>query len=380
MVNPQTDPHQLIETTFDKLPGWENDDSPEALRAFAGSAERIIHGRYRQKSLGIDPADYSALAKAAIDLCTRSELSQCDARNFFENGFTPFRLAVKSLEPFCGHVTGYFEPIVLASRIRTEKYSAPIYSRPPDLVDLNTDNHPRHIGSEFAFARQTSSGLVEYHDRPAIENGALSNKQLELAYVADKVDAFFIHVQGSARLQFPDGEELRITYAAKSGHTYSSIGKHLLKTGELSADDCGMDALRFWFKRNPDRVDSVLNRNRSFIFFKAVSSIETADGPIGAAKIPLISGRSLAVDRNIHTFGVPIYVDTKTSLPRYNLPWQRLMVAHDTGSAIMGLARGDLFIGSGDEAGSIAGEVNHAADFYILLPKGLDVAAAEHNL
>ena len=379
MVKPQTDQHQLVATTFDKLPGWKNDDLSEALRAFAGSAERLIHGRYRQRSLGIDPADYSALAKAAIDLCDKSELSQREARIFFESGFTPYRFAVKALQPFQGHVTGYFEPIVPASRIRTEKYSAPLYSRPADLVDLKTDNHPQHIGSEFAFARKVSSGLVEYHDRPAIENGALANKKLELAYVADKVDAFFIHVQGSARLQFPDGEELRITYAAKSGHTYSSIGKYLLKTGELSADDCGMDALRFWFKQNPDRVDCVLNRNRSFIFFKAVSAIETADGPIGAAKIPLMAGRSLAVDRNIHTFGVPIYVNTKTSLPGNNLPWQRLMMAHDTGSAITGMARGDLFIGSGDEAGSIAGEINHAADFYILLPKDLDVEAAERN-
>jgi membrane-bound lytic murein transglycosylase A len=220
------------------------------------------------------------------------------------------------------------------------------------------------------FGRKTSSGIEAYVDRQAIDEGFLNGKGLEIAWARSKVDVFFAHVQGAARLRYPDGSIRRITYSAKAGHPFSPIGKLLIDLGEIDRDKISMQSIRAWLAQNPAKVDEILWHNRSYIFFRDADVSDDRLGPIAAAKVPLIAGRSLAVDRLIHTFGFPFFVHspTLTHLDE-GAPFSRLMLALDTGSAIVGPSRGDIFTGSGYEAGELAGTVRNAADFYILIPK-----------
>lgn len=270
-----------------------------------------------------------------------------------------------------GQVTGYYEPVVCASATRTDAFTVPVLSRPPDLVDVDDDNRPVGMDPYLAFARQTPEGLVEYHDRPAIDAGVLDGRGLEIAWLADKVDLFFIQVQGSARLNMTDGLQRRVTYAAKTGQRFTGIGRVLADMGEIPLEKVTMQSIRAWLKQNPGRVDEILHHNRSYVFFRDGAVEDPTLGPIGAAKVPLTAGRSIAVDRLLHTFGTPFYIDAPLLTAFDAQPFRRLMIAQDTGSAIVGPARGDLYAGSGDAAGEIAGVVNAAADFYALLPRGL---------
>ena len=183
------------------------------------------------------------------------------------------------------------------------------------------------------------------------------------------MDLFFVHIQGAARLVYDDGRRSRITYAAKTGHAFTPIGRILVERGEIDRAAVTMDTIRAWLAEHPGEADALLWQNRSFIFFREAPVGDPELGPIAAAKVPLSAGRSLAVDRLLHTFGTPVFVSapTLTHLDG-GAPFARLMLAQDTGSAIVGAARGDIFTGSGPAAGALAGSVKHAADFFLLLP------------
>jgi membrane-bound lytic murein transglycosylase A len=269
-----------------------------------------------------------------------------------------------------GFVTGFYEPQVEASPVRTAHFTIPLLSPPDDLVKLDDLNRPAGLDPSFAFGRATAGGIVEYFDRSAIETGALGDRAKPLAWLAGKVDAFFIHVQGAARLLFPDGSVRRITYAAKSGHPFTGPGRVLAGMGEIPPEEVTMQSIRAWFTKNPARIDEILHRNRSYIFFREAENSDPALGPIAAAKVPLTAGRSVAVDRLLHGFATPFFIEAPTLLAFGDTPFSRLMIAQDTGSAIIGPARGDLFAGSGDAAGEIAGVVRHPARFFALLPRG----------
>jgi membrane-bound lytic murein transglycosylase A len=185
------------------------------------------------------------------------------------------------------------------------------------------------------------------------------------------VDAFFIHIQGSARLALPDGRRMRVTYAAKTGHPFTAIGRILVEAGELSLAEATMDGIRGWLAERPERVRALLDRNRSFIFFREAAVEDERLGPVAAAKVPLTPMASIAVDRELHTFGTPFFIDAPTLGEIGGEPFRRLLVAQDTGSAIVGPARADIFVGSGASAGSVAGRVRHPGDFFALLPPAL---------
>ncbi|EXL03430.1 murein transglycosylase A [Aquamicrobium defluvii] len=349
---------------FGDLPGWEADDQLAAFGAFRRSASHILTRPYRTGGLGVR---FEAFTEAYNDARTVSPASPNEACAFFERHFVPLR--VKPDHGDHGLVTGFYEPQVEASPVRTERFTVPLLARPRDLIDMDDANRPVGMDPYLAFARQTVAGLVEYHDRPAIERGALAGQGLEIAWLADKVDAFFIHVQGAARLAMTDGRSVRVTYAAKSGQRFTGPGGVLASLGEIPLADVTMQSIRGWFRRNPQRVDEILWRNRSYIFFREAPVDDPALGPVAAAKVPLTPGRSMAVDRLLHTFGTPFYIDAPTLTAFDGKPFRRLMIAQDTGSAIVGAARGDLFAGSGDAAGEIAGVVRHHADFYALVPR-----------
>lgn len=351
---------------FSDCPGWENDKHLQAFQAFARSARHVLQKPYKSGSLGIT---FAALEPIFTDSRETIVETDVEARQFFEKWFRP--ALIKPEETPSGFVTGFYEPEVIASPVRTEKFAVPFLKRPADLVDVDDSNRPTSFDPYFAFARQTPAGLVEYFDRPAIESGALDGQGLEIAFVESSVDAFFIHVQGAARLKMTDGRLRRITYAAKTGHRFTGIGKILLDRGEIAPENISMQSIRAWLAEHPQEAQALLWNNRSYIFFREAEVENTSLGPIAAAKVPLTGGRSMAVDRLLHTFGTPFYVHAPHLKAFGGDQFSRLMIAQDTGSAIVGPARGDLFAGSGDWAGEIAGGIRHNADFYALVPRSL---------
>ncbi len=363
---------ELRQLEIDQLTGWHGDNHAEAMRAFLKTARRMFEKPYKSRPIS---GPIEALQKISRHAINQWPFSPDSAKFFFENYFQPFDIIANLGEAtgYSGFVTAYYEPEVAASRVRTDRFCTPLLRRPNDLVDVTDDNRPSEFDPELRFARlvdgSTGPRLEEYPDRAAIGAGCLDGQNLEIAWVKDPVEALFVHIQGSARLRFENGSSIRVGYAAKNGHPYTAVGKVLLDEGELTTDKCGMQSIRDWFAQYPTKADTVINRNRSFIFFNEYKVNDEAEGPIGAAKVDLTSYRSLAVDRLLHTFGTPVWLETSKPLPGERAGFARLMVAQDTGSAIVGPARGDLFLGSGCKAGKIAGEVRHAARFVIFKPK-----------
>jgi membrane-bound lytic murein transglycosylase A len=349
--------------SFDELPGWASDKPMAAFEAFRRSAFHVPTKAYRTGALGVAAGAFGdAYAAARGD-------AKPEPRSFFERWFVPCHISPAPGEH--GFVTGFYEPVAKASPVRTGAFRYPLYARPLDLVDVTAENRPAGMDPSCRFGRAMASGIVAYFDRAAIEKGALEGRGLEIAWLADPIDLFFIHVQGAARLEMTGGETIRVTYAAKSGHPFTGPGGVLRDLGEIPPEKITMQSIRAWLRSHPERREEILHRNRSFIFFRKAPVDDPVLGPVAAAKVPLTPGRSIAVDRELHTFGTPFFIDAPSLTAFDGTPFRRLMIAQDTGSAIVGPARGDLFAGSGDEAGEIAGVIRHPADFYALLPRTL---------
>jgi len=349
---------------FGALEGWHEDDHAEAWRAFYRSAVHAAGHEPKTRGLGIDGAALARVAQLAAKM--PAELDRDTARAFFEAHFQPMRIEAN---PRSGFFTGYYEPEVPASREKGGGFDVPLYATPPELVEIDEHNPPPGLEPGMRFARRTGDGHEPFFDRGEIERGALAGRGLELAYLADPVDALFVHIQGAARLRLPDGDVLRVTYAAKSGHPYTPVGKVLLDRQALPRGGVSMQSIRAWLTDHPDQASDVIWQNRSFIFFREAAVQDSKSGPIAAAKVPLTAGRSLAVDRTLHTFHAPIWVDTMLPAAEGGGAFRRLMIAQDTGSAIVGPARGDIFFGSGDEAGRIAGRMQAPGGFVVLAPR-----------
>jgi len=318
--------------SFSDLAGWENDDHVAALFAFAALTEaKKSHPTTR--ALGIDGVVLQKLARKARALI-ESNSSKKDqhsdhwARSFFETHFEP--VEVKAVETpgddFTGFLTGYFEPEVRASRAQSAEFPIPIYKRPHDLIDLTDDNRPASLPDDYRFGRLVNGEIVAFFDRQEINAGALNGRGLEFAFVEDLVTAFFVHVQGASKLLFDDGTSQRITFTAKAGHPYTSLGKVLCKLLDMDPSDMTADFLADWMRKNPKKLDEFLAHNRSYIFFEEENQSRPDQGPVAAAKLPLIEGRSFAVDRFLHTFGTPVWVETEEPLPGGTAPLQRLMM------------------------------------------------------
>lgn len=358
----------LRPVAFLDLPGWRDDDPTPlfgAMRACLGQITTIKP--YRIGSLGIEATELAGIFAMAGQTDARSPQ---EARAFFEEYFQPARIVRHDGKP--GFVTAFYEPEVDVSDKPDGEWRYPFYSRPDDLVDIDDATRPEELDSTYMFARRMEDGsLVPYADRSEIDQGFLEGRGLEIAWARSRIDVFFAHVQGAARLRFPNGTVKRITYAAKAGHAFSAIGKLLVERGEIPLSEISMGSIRAWLGSHPDAASEVLWHNRSYIFFREAEVLDDSLGPMAAAKVPLVAGRSLAVDRHIHTFSTPFYIHSE-SLRHLDdgRPFQRLMMALDTGTAIVGPSRGDIFTGSGVRAGDLAGNVRNDADFTILVPKG----------
>lgn len=354
--------------TFAQVPGWEHDDHAAAFKAFQKSCERVLASA-REKGAPDKPAPPSAQLVNVCNVAAKAtgSVNKAAAKVFFETFFTPNAVSHSGPQ---GLLTGYYEPVLPGSRTPQGDFQTPIYKRPPDLVNLVDETQRGAVGTALTHARKTDKGVEPYATRAQIEQGALKGRHLELLYLADPVEAFFMQIQGSGRVKLTDGSTVRVHYDGKNGHPYSSIGRYLIEKGLLAADKVSMGALKRWLKQEPERGKEVMWQNASFVFFRELKGTE-AKGPLGAMNAPLTPGRSLAVDTSYYALGLPIYVSAAgmTHVVKSNGgAFNRLMVAQDVGSAIKGPERGDIYFGSGDAAGRLAGVTKHAGKFIVLLP------------
>ncbi len=340
---------KLIPVSFTEIEGWAQDDHAAAFAALRRSCRKR-------------PTSNQACPDA-LDL--GEKVDRKTARRFFETHYLPHR--VEEEQP--GLVTAYYEPEVKGSRVRDDAFQVPVYKRPDDLVQVTPDELRAFYNAGFSVGRRKGDELVPYYTRAEIDEGALAGKGLELLYLDDAVELFFMQIQGSGRVRFPDGSWTRIGYAGKNGHSYTSIGKLLAERGEKPPGGLTMEGLKGWLRADPTRGKALMHANKSYIFFRELPAAELADGPVGAQGVALTPGRSLAVDASYHKLGTPVFVAAADAPTPDGKPFQRLMIAQDVGSAIRGQERGDIFWGSGAEAGAIAGVTKTQARFYVLLPK-----------
>ena len=360
--------------TFADLPGWAQDDHLAAFKTFLNSCQRVIASAREKAAADKGPAPPTAL----VTICSEASRlageikGKNSARAFFELHFTPSAVE-NSTKP--GLLTGYYEPVLKASRTPQGPYQTPIYKRPGDLATIIPETHRGTVkAGTLTHVRKTEKGNAPYFTRAQIDQGALKGKGLELLYFADTVDIFFMQIQGSGRILLTDGTSVRVHYDGKNGHPYSSIGRYLIDKAILAADKVSLGALATWLKADPERANKVMWHNASYVFFRELKGDE-AGAPLGALNVPLTPGRSLALDPRYHALGTPVYVSspTMTHVPKA-APFNRLMIGQDVGSAIKGPERGDIYFGSGDAAGQVAGVTKHPGRFFVLVPK--DASAA----
>jgi len=360
---PPTAPGYALEPVlFASLSGWNRDSQSRALEAFARSCSVLARrpGGSGIGEIGTARADWR-LVCAAVEHELRGD--DRSARTFFAEWFTPH--AVFGDEGREGTFTGYYEAELKGSWTRHGPYRTPIYARPDDLVTLESGKFGESVKGKNITGRIADGRLVPYPSRAEIDGGALAGRGLEILWVDDAVDAFFLHIQGSGRVVMEDGVVVRLGFAAKNGHAYTAIGRELIAEGAIEAAEVSMQTIRAWLAANPSRAAAVMARNASYIFFRRLSG----EGPIGAQGVPLTPGRSLAVDPRFVPLGAPVWIDIVDPVaPHKRL--RRLAVAQDTGSAIVGPVRGDLFWGFGAWAAMRAGSMKARGRLFVLLPRG----------
>lgn len=353
-------PPELRPIAFSALPGWTADNPTVALQQFRGVCKRFgwktvddpASKTWPTLGRNADWATACAAAKAAPNT---------DPKTFVEAWFQPYQMGTATST---GLFTGYYEPEVAGSRSRGGPYQTPLYRKPADIVSAELGAFNADLKGKTVLGRIEKGRFVPYHARAAVARGALQGQGLELVWLAEPVAGFFMEIQGSGVVKLPDGSRMRIGYAGKNGRPYRAIGRDLIASGAIQRQDMSMQAIRSWLASNPGQAQGVMNLNPSVVFFREVKG----RGPIGAAGVPLAAGRSLAIDPKYAPLGGLVYIDVPHPEPDQP-PIRRLVVAEDTGGAIKGPIRGDLFWGTGDAAGEKAGRMAAQGRYYLLAPK-----------
>ncbi len=353
---PTVPPRAVFEPAdWSSLPGWTQDRPEQAWPALLQSCRRLAAG-----------ADWStpcALARAV-------EPQNPDAvRLFLEQHFTPHRVT-RSDGAGDGLVTGYYEPELAGQRAADERFRFPVLAPPDDLLTVDLAELFPELRNKRVRGRLDGKRVVPYWSRADIEAGRLRTAGKAIAWLEDPVDLFFLQIQGSGRIDMGNGDWLRVGYADQNGHPYRSIGRVLVERGELAVEDATMPGIRLWISRHPDRADALLNENPSYVFFRELppNAPGAPAGPPGALGVPLTPGRSVAVDRTQIPLGAPLFL--ATSDPETLMPLERLVLAQDTGGAIRGPVRVDLFWGTGEGAGRKAGRMRQQGRVWLIWPKG----------
>jgi membrane-bound lytic murein transglycosylase A len=367
---------QLEPVNWPDLTGWPGDDHVAAFAAFAASCRVVRNAGQSDEHARVQGALSNVCRKS---LAVHPQNSQA-ARAFFEDNFLPVRLA--PVGETSGLLTGYFEPIVQGSRFPTPEFHVPVYRRPHDLLVAGHKPGSNAFPNKGAqIGRRNEKGqFVPYYDRAAIEAGALDDQKLEICWLKDPFDLLTIQIEGSGRVILEDGTPLRINYDSHNGYSFTSLSNALMRIKRIPAQEKSAPWMHDWMTQHPDEAEKLRTSNRSYVFFR-VSGLSKEGEPVGAQGVPLSPGRSIAVDR-LHPYGMPFFIEASLPVENAKAPSQfsRLMIAQDTGSAIVGPARADLYWGSGDEAARVAGRIHHPGRFVMLLPRELDMIEAGRHM
>ena len=351
---------RLRPAQFVDLPVTRNEDWEQALKAFQVSCTNMQH---------------QSLWREA---CRNAQgMPQGLARAFFEGNFELWKVSARDSQSGFfidkGLMTGYFEPILRASRVRHGIYQYPIYGVPDDLITVELDSiHPQLKGLRLRGKLQGRK-LVPYDDRKGIASRKDLEKKHVICWADDPVEAFFLQIQGSGRVLLDNGSLLRIGYADQNGHPYRSLGAWLIENAGLTRDEMSMQRIKQWVRDNPQRRQELLNANPNFVFFAERTGYSDDQGPVGAQGVPLTPLASVAVDRRYWKLGVPFVTAASQSMPA--MQFVRPVIAQDTGGAIKGVLRFDYFWGLGNEAGNRAGSQKSDVSAWVMVPKGQSPAA-----
>ena len=342
--------------SFSEIPGWDKDDLSAAWQVFHRSCLDI--DKRKASFISTRKLDVTLTRVCAEAMKLPQIISKTEASNFFEKHFEPVKLTAMER----GLMTGYYEPEFEAALQPSAEFSVPVLRRPLDLVsEVAPPGHP-----ELKAARRLAGGgLAPYPDRRAIEQGALKDQRLEIFWMKDAFELFTMQVQGSGRLRLAGGETVRLAYDGKNGQPYTSVGKVLIDRGILQRGNVSMQAIGAVFKKDPKLAREVMRENKSYVFFRVLKNHDFSEGPLGAQGLALTPLRSIAVDRGIYTYGLPFFIDG--ALPQK--AFRHLVIAQDTGTAIKGEARIDLYVGFGEKAASLAGLLQQRIHLYMLQPK-----------
>ncbi len=341
----------LQEARWEEVKGWRDDNLAEAHGALLVSCGVLA----RQPAW-----------RAACEEARALQVQDAALRGFFESRFRPWRV-VNPDESRQGLVTGYYEPLLRGSREKNRTFSHALYGVPDDLLVVDLGELYPELKNFRLRGRLDGRRVLPYWSRAELtpQSSALAGKAL--LWVTDPIELFFLQVQGSGRVELPDGRRVRVGYAEQNGHPYQSIGRWLVEKGELKLEEASMQGIQAWARANPRRLNELLNANPSFVFFRELP--DSDGGPLGALGVPLTPGRSIAVDPRAIPLGAPVFL--ATTHPASEQPLARLVLAQDTGGAIKGAVRADFFWGFGAEAGAQAGRMRQRGEMWVLLPNAL---------
>jgi membrane-bound lytic murein transglycosylase A len=352
----------IFPITYNEIPGWKSDNLSETLPALKLSCSKIKK-LPENKSLG----KFIEMGKVSdwLPICKDAHLirsgNKTEAQYFFESRFLPYTVA--NNQNRVGLFTGYYEAELNGAFGSNARYRYPILAKPKDIINANLIEFDHKLDGHRITGRIKGNKLVPYYTRAEIDDGALSGRQLETMWVDNAIDAFVLHIQGSGRIILPDGSYVRVGFDGRNGHQYTSVGRELVSAGKMRLKDVTMPSIRKWMEKNPVAARALMRKNKSFIFFK----VSKEAGPIGAQGVILTPTRSIAIDREFFPMGLPVWLDTTVPGSRKKL--QRLMITQDTGAAIKGPVRGDVFWGHGPQAAIHAGLMKEKGKLYLLLPR-----------
>src|ERR1700753_2233853 len=362
---------QYAPMAWGDIPGWNEDDHLAAFKAFRTSCKVI--------SAQTSPPGDKALSGSLREPCREARAvdisDSVKAKAFFEKQFDPLQISRLGEEQ--GFVTGYYEPVIDGSRTKTDVYTVPVYRRPSNLFVRGYNQESVGLPHKGEVSRKIGRGkLVPYYDRAQIEDGAIAGRGLEICWLKSQIDLLFAQIQGSARVRLEDAATIRINYDAHNGYPYTAVGRVLIDRGIIPKEQMSMQKIREWMAQNPEAANDVRRQNRAYVFFCEVQ-LSDKDEAVGAQGVPLTPGRSIAVDKSLHVYGTPFFIEGELPIEseRSRTPFHRLMIAQDTGSAITGPRRGDLYFGAGPDAAKVSGRLKNSMHFVMLVPKSLDPAA-----
>ncbi|MDH3631905.1 MAG: MltA domain-containing protein [Gammaproteobacteria bacterium] len=343
---------------WSSLESWRSDNQSDVWEGFLKSCQKLRHDQWREVCL---------LAANSGDL------SDAEVREFFESNFEVRPVYAEDGETE-GLITGYYEPLLKGSWERSEAFQHPLYGVPKDLLIVDLGAIYPQLKHLRLRGKLNGNKVVPYYNRAQLDRNQDLLQGTEILWVDSLVDVFFLHVQGSGQIQLTDGSTVAVGYAGQNGHPYQSIGKVLIQMGELEKEEVTLFSIKDWLRANPNRLNEVLAKNPSYIFFELRDG--QTEAPVGSLNVALTPRRSIAVDRNVIPLGAPVWL--QTTLPNeQQSPLNQLMLAQDTGGAIKGHVRADVFWGRGDEAEKMAGLMKQQGQLFVLLPKGYPIKKSQ---